>query len=185
MSMKFRLTERSNVLKCYHTDTGEPEDNLYSPEDWNIRRYKINDDGTLDVYQYIDMRLTNIKYLPFDFRVVLGSMDISRNYLESLRGTPKYINGMFNCADNNLDTLEHGPLIVNGNYVAFKNKLKSLKHIAVKIGGRMEVSNNLLTNFEHYPKILKSEGAYSTFWSNDIKVGDDRFLKLNYYFTNV
>jgi len=56
------------------------------PEDFGIRKYKFNDDGTLDVFESVFLGQKNLTELPFNFGKVEGRFFCSHNYLTSLKG---------------------------------------------------------------------------------------------------
>ena len=96
------------------------------PEDYGIKNYKFNPDGTLDVFQNVYMDSKHLKELPFKFGKVDGYFSCSNNKLISLKGAPRIVNGDFYCDDNNLKSFKGIPEIVNGDVNCTNNNLKSL-----------------------------------------------------------
>jgi len=76
------------------------------PENYGIEKYKFRSDGTLDVFQNVDLENKNLEELPFKFGKIDGDFDCSWNKLTSLEGAPKIVNGNFFCQYNKLTSLE-------------------------------------------------------------------------------
>ena len=106
------------------------------PEYYGIKNYKFNDDGTLDVYQDIDLWDLNVTELPFKF----GKVD-----------------GNFTCHNVNLISLKGFPKIVNGDLDIHTNKLKSLEYISEVINGDLDCNWNQIEDFKYFPKIIKGD----------------------------
>ncbi len=165
-----------NII-CYNVETGIREDNLYKPSDFLPHgTFIVNDDGSLDVYD--DVYITNyvdIKYLPFQFRYIVGSFNCHSNSLRSLQGCPIYVNEMFDCSRNNLKSLKFSPKIVGNGSYAFANELIDVKGSSLSIGGSFDCMRNNITSSKGYPKHIE----YILYLDYDIK--DVRY-GLDYYF---
>lgn len=77
-------------------------------QEYNIKKYTINDDGTVDVDGDVDLFNNGLTELPFKFGKVTGYFNCGLNKLTSLVGSPKYVGGYFSCYNNKLKTLEGG-----------------------------------------------------------------------------
>lgn len=104
--------------------------NIYKIEkildNFNIKNYTINSDETIDVDGSVNLSFKNIHKLEIQFNKVMGNFSISGNPLTTMKGFPKYIEGILNCNLTCLETLEYFPEYV-GDY-SFLNylDLKSL-----------------------------------------------------------
>jgi len=102
-----------------------------SPEDFDITKYKFRPDGTLDVFGDVYLRGEGLEELPFKFGEIDGDFNCSGNYLKSLKGAPKIVNGTFRCNYNfdNLTNLKYAPEIVKGDFRVMHNNLKTLSNL--------------------------------------------------------
>lgn len=117
---------------------------LSSPEEFAIYSYKWNENGTLDVFQDVDLSYLDLESFPFDFNIIAGNFLCHKNKLSSLIGSPKEVFGDFNCAANDLTSLQHGPLIVKGEYNCNENKFSNLQYMAKDVT-TIRCSNNGMT----------------------------------------
>ena len=100
-------------LICYSTETGDPiESDETRLKKFRIYNYSINLDGSLNVFDSVDLSRESIEYLPFEFHYVPGDFYCNGNNLTDLKGSPDYVGGDFSCGDNNLtdirNTFEEG-----------------------------------------------------------------------------
>jgi hypothetical protein len=121
-------------------------------------RYRIREDGLVDVYGDFYMSNTQLKKLPFAFGSVSGNFHCSSNKLTSLKGSPSYIGGNFNCYGNNLKSLEGGPQEIGGSYSCHENHLKSLKGSPEIINGNFACFLNQLKSLMFGP--INVNGSY-------------------------
>ncbi len=87
---------------------------------------------------------------------------------------PKKINGFFDCSNNNLETLEGSPEYVEEDYCCNDNVLTSLKGRPKIINDNFDCSSNKLTSLEYCPKIIKSN-LYCQ--NNELKNVKDQIIK--------
>jgi len=80
-------------------------------------KYIINVEGCVDLEDKI------LKKIPIQFGYVTSFFDISNNYVRSLKGCPKKIDGYFSCANNDLTSLEGCPEEVGGNFYCYSNNV--------------------------------------------------------------
>ena len=64
-------------------------------EEYNIKNYSINPDGSIDVNGDVIIVNKNLYKLPLKFNKVNGNFYCSYNKLTSLEGCPKYVGGNF------------------------------------------------------------------------------------------
>lgn len=118
---------------------------------YNIQKYTINSDGSIDVdgdVRLIKMKLTQ---LPLAFNKVSGKFICATNKLTSLKGSPREVGGYFRCGGNRLTDLVGGPHTVGGLYNCGYNRLTTLYGVASRIGGDFYCSDNEgLRVFMHY-----------------------------------
>ena len=93
---------------------------------YNIWDYIINQDGTVDVDNYVAMGNYGLTKLPLNFGRVSGTFDIAGNKLKSLKGSPIKVGGRFICLGNLLDDLVGGPKSVGDDYNCTYNKITKL-----------------------------------------------------------
>jgi hypothetical protein len=95
-------------------------------EDYNIKNYTINEDGSIDVDGNVSINRQGIKELPIQFRNIEGNFNCYSNKLTTLKGCPIRVGGDFVCSWNNLKDLKHSPKIVVGNFYCHNNELECI-----------------------------------------------------------
>lgn len=112
---------------------------------YDIRKYTINNDLTINVTGDVYLKSYNETQLPdyIQFKIVEGSFIIEYSNLNSLKGCPVFVGDQFSCSYcNNLKTLEGAPKEVYYDfYCSDCMNLKSLKGCPKKIGGNFDCSN--------------------------------------------
>lgn len=121
--------------------------------DIGVKRYKINNDYTVDVIENVKIR-TPMDNLPIKFDYIMGNFDISDCGLTSLMGCPETIDGSFICTNNMLNDLSMGPIHVLRNYDVRQSGLYSLEGAPEKVGGDFDCSYNNLVNLKGAPKLV-------------------------------
>jgi len=121
-----------------------------------IKRYSINDDGSVNVYQNVSLEKKKLSQIPIKFGKVNGDFDVSNNNLTSLNNSPREVLGVFSCSDNeNLTSLKGGPEKAYSYYCNFCN-LKSLAGAPTEVTYKFDCSNNeQLSSLNHAPKTLE------------------------------
>ena len=137
--MKFRIVEEIEKI----------------PENYGIEKYKFRSDGTLDVFQNVDLENKNLEELPFKFGKIDGNFNFFANYIKNLNDAPEEVYGYFNCGGNNLTSLKGIPKIINGWFNCQNNKLTDLKYTPNKIDGDFYCCYNNLTSLKGVPKVIK------------------------------
>ncbi len=118
---------------------------------FDISDYQLNENGSIDVNEDVDLVNADLNEIPFKFNKIYGFFIIYDNYLESLKNCPKWIEQGFNCSNNQLTSLEFGPEYANGEYYCDRNKLITLKGCIDEIEGSFSCNNNKLTSLEFCP----------------------------------
>jgi len=123
-------------------------------EKYDIRKYTINDDLSIDVNGGVFLRNKKLEYLPLRFNYVSGSFNCSYNRkLRSLKGSPQTVGGHFYCHSNKLKTLEGCPQTVDGFFDCSHNELKTLEGSPQTVGGNFYCYKNELRDLEHFPEV--------------------------------
>ena len=132
-------------------------------ENYNIKNYTINDDGTIDVNGNVSLYDEQLTILPLKFRNVSGYFDCSYNQLKNLIGSPQYVGGDFYCYDNQLTSLEGAPKKVYGDFLCGNNKIKNIDYLPKKYKGLIIYGNpinkilDLFTKQDEYGWISNRE----------------------------
>lgn len=99
-----------------------------------IQNYKINDDNTIDVIGFCNLRGYLKGNLPdyIQFGTIYPhpkfqttDFDISDSPISSLRGCPHTVYGNFKCHDTKVSSLEYAPKIVKSTFVFYNNPLEA------------------------------------------------------------
>jgi hypothetical protein len=130
-----------------------------------IKKYRINigtytireNDDLIDVNGDVKICNKELTRLPLKFGNVYGDF-LCHSKLTSLRGSPTYVAGDFNCYGNQLTSLKHGPAQVGGDYTCPENVLTSLKGSPTIINGNFNCFLNQLKSLSHGP--IKVNGSY-------------------------
>ncbi|NWL04256.1 hypothetical protein DM790_25845 [Flavobacterium collinsii] len=92
----------------------------------NIDSFKINCDRSITVDGSVKFAecMNYLTELPLKFDKINGNFDCSKLSLSTLKGSPKYVGGTFNCSFNDLNSLEYLPK--KAKRFIFDNRTKSL-----------------------------------------------------------
>ena len=123
-------------------------------EEYDIRNYTLNDDGSIDVNDNVNLSNKGLTKLPIKFRNVTGDFECSHNNLKSLEGSPKTIGGDFYCDSNKLTSLLGSPETVGGYFSCSSNELTSLLGSPETIGSDFYCYENNLKSLEGSPKMV-------------------------------
>jgi hypothetical protein len=126
-----------------------------SIEDWckelNLYNYKVNDDGSVDSGDHINISFKFLEIIPIKFGIIYGDFNCSNNQLLSLNSSPNKVFGeLFTCCNNRLKSLIGGPTEVENHYNCSYNELTSLKGSPKIITGVFHCHGNPI--FEEYYK---------------------------------
>ena len=112
---------------------------------YGIPNFKLNDDGSIDVDDSIDLSCYSFEELPIVFNKINGDFSCSGGELTTLKGCPRYVNGDFSCSNNNFKNFIGAPINVTGNFYCGSNKLTSLEGLMTDIGGELFIKTDKLT----------------------------------------
>jgi len=149
--LSFKDKDYKNIMSII--DSSEKTKIKKFLSDIGVKRYKINDDYTIDVIESMKIRIP-MDNLPVKFDYIMGDFDISGCGLTSLMGCPETIDGNFICTNNMLKDLSMGPTQVLKNYDVRQSGLYSLEGSPEKVGGNFDCSYNNLANLKGSPKFV-------------------------------
>jgi thiamine pyrophosphokinase len=154
-------------------------------DEFEIRHYYINADGTVDTEDDVDFKNLNLSKLPVQFGSVGGRFDCSGNKLKSLKGCPTYVGKGFYCDNNNLIDLAYAPETVMGEFDCSGNKIVSLKGVQSLIKSHFTCSFNRLETLVGGPEYVEGNYDCNTNKLQSLKgcakeVGGDFDCGLNY-----
>lgn len=115
----------------------------------NIKDYTIHDDLVVDVKDaVVELGHQNLSYLPIQFGKVEGNFYIANCNLKTLKGSPRYVTGFFDCSNNNLMSLDYAPEKVN-DFDCSNNKISSFKNIHLTATNMLLIQENPIVNFNY------------------------------------
>jgi len=103
-------------------------------EEYGIRNYTINSDGSIDVNSGVSLYDIGLTKLPLKFNKVSGSFICGSNKLTTLEGSPKWVGFDFNCGSNKLTSLEGCPEYVGGDFYCTFNDIISFEGFPKHVG---------------------------------------------------
>jgi hypothetical protein len=113
---------------------------------YEIKKYTINPDGSIDVNDNVFLDNKRLTQLPLRFNKVTGSFDCASNRLTSLKGCPVWVGVNFICSYNNLTSLEFSPDYVGDYFNCVQNYLTSLEFSPDYVGWSFNCNWNRLTD---------------------------------------
>jgi hypothetical protein len=151
------FSEHYSMNESFHVKFGVfnrkriPEDINAICKKYDITRYTINSDGTVDVNNDVNLRVKGLTKLPLKFGIVKGSFDCGNNELTTLEGSPIEVSGGFKCNNNKLTSLEGSPREVGRVFYCSGNQLTTLEGGPDHVGGDYYCGRNKLTTLEGSP----------------------------------
>jgi hypothetical protein len=122
----------------------------------------------------------SLSVLPVNFGKVTDSFVMSNcPNLTSLKGSPKWVGGNFDCRSGKLESLEWAPDEVGGDFICSYNKLKSLEGAPKRVGKTFACHENQLTSLEGCPDEIMGDFYCSDNFLKDL-VGGPKWVKDNY-----
>jgi hypothetical protein len=91
---------------------------------YNITKYIINDDLTVDVDGEVDLKRKCLYRIPVQFGTVAASFTCAINYLTSLKNCPHTIGGNFYCSVNDITSFQYCPKYIGGSFFCVNNNSK-------------------------------------------------------------
>jgi hypothetical protein len=111
---------------------------------YGIENYTINDDLSIDVNESVHLNNKDLTKLPLKFNKIMGSFYCDGNKLQTLKGSPVYIDGYFDCGNNKLSDLKYGPNYVGGYYRCNFNPIKNYDYFPDYLGNDFVYHNDEL-----------------------------------------
>jgi hypothetical protein len=117
---------------------------------YGITNYSINQDGSIDIDDSVNIPRRGLRSIPLKFNKVSGDFICSYNRLTSLSGCPNIVGGAFYCQGNELKSLEFSPTKIDGDFSCYENKLSSLEFSPTEVNGeiRFVYNNNFTLDFK-------------------------------------
>jgi len=97
-------------------------------KEYNIKKYKINSDGSIDVNSSVNFWCKGLSKIPIKFNKINYDFSCSNNELTSLEGSPVEVNGGFYCNNNKLISLQYAPKIIRDNFFCQDNNINSFEY---------------------------------------------------------
>ena len=119
---------------------------------YDIKDYTINLDGSIDVYDSVDLSDFGLTEFPLIFNKVSRNFFCRKNKLTDLKGSPISVGGLFDCNTNRLTSLSGSPELVGDGFDCSENNLTDLKGGPKSIGGGFYCQNNKLTSLSGSPE---------------------------------
>ena len=114
-------------------------------KEYDITNYTINEDGSIDVDDDVDLSVSDLVQIPIKFGKVSGDFNCSNNHLTTLSGCPSYVGGDFKCRFNRITNLIGSPNYIGGTFICSHNDLlTSLVGSPEYVGGVFDCSSNSL-----------------------------------------
>lgn len=104
---------------------------------YGIKNYTINDDGSVDVNESVNLSFKIMGEIRLKFGRVTGNFSVSGCSLTNLIGSPKIVYGDYYCEFNLLTSLEGCPNEIWGHFVMSYN--------------------DVLKNFDYFPKMINND----------------------------
>lgn len=120
---------------------------------YNIEKYYIKSDGSIDVKGDVNMGFQSLTKLPLKFNKVSGNFVAGNNQLTSFEGCPNEIGGDFDFFSNRVTSLDGCPQIVGRNFMVGYNSLKTLLGAPSIINGNFNCDHNELISLQGCPNI--------------------------------
>jgi len=116
---------------------------------YTIINYTIKPDGSIDVDGSVDINKCKLEKLPLKFGHVTSYFDCSKNYLQTLEGSPDSVGGDFYCSDNELTSLKGCTSKIDSFFCSI-NYLYSLEYFPTEIGGNFLCRRNPIHSIVRY-----------------------------------
>jgi len=107
-----------------------------------IGNYHINNDGSIDVYDGVNLSHKSLQEIPIQFRQVDSWFVCRGNKLTTLIGCPKRVNGYFSCSVNKIQNLEGCPKYVYGDFWCQSNNITTFEGGPKHVEGQFLCDNN-------------------------------------------
>lgn len=111
---------------------------------YDIKKYHINSDLSIDVYDDVYLNGKDLTKIPIKFNIIYGTFSISNNFITSLKNSPNTVFGEFFASNCILTSLEYCPLYVERTFDLFNNNITEVTDSPIFIGGSFELTLNII-----------------------------------------
>ena len=111
---------------------------------YSITNYTINQDGSIDVNEYVDLSNKGLTKLPLKFNKINGIFNCSWNKLTTLEGSPVEVNSSFFCNNNQLTSFEFAPKIIRGRFDCRRNNIKTFEYFPNYVKNNFHCDGNTI-----------------------------------------
>ena len=123
---------------------------------YNIKKYTINLDGSIDVDGDVNLCNLNKEKLPIKFNKVKSYFDVSNSGLKTLEGFPKEVGDDILIYNNQLTSLVGLPEKTNHIIHCGYNQLTSLEGCPLEVEG-LYCNNNMITSLKGGPMVINGD----------------------------
>lgn len=145
---------------------------------YRIKNYTINDDGSIDVNDDVDLFGIDLTELPLRFNRVNGNFICGLSKLTTLKGSPVWVGGYFSCANNFLKDLNYSPKKVMKDFICSRNNLTDLSSDIEYVGGDFICNHNQL--IDNYCDIKIRGDFYTSLEQDGLLFDNGSILTTNY-----
>ena len=117
---------------------------------YDITHYLINQDGSIDVSESVDLSIRQLRSIPLKFNKVIGEFICAHNYLTTLKGSPRWVRDDCSFMNNNLSTLKGITPVIGGSLMVGGNRLKKINYLP-DFKGSLHIGSNYLTSLSGLP----------------------------------
>ncbi len=123
---------------------------------YDIKRYNINQDGTIDIEGGLVISDNYITEIPIKINKVDGFIYLSYcENLTTLKNIPEYVGGRLELRDNlNLKRIDYFPTEIKGHINISSNNLTELNNIQGEVYESFNCKSNNITTLKGFPLII-------------------------------
>jgi hypothetical protein len=145
--------------------------------EYDIKNYIINPDGSIDVEGSVDLSYKRISELPLKFNMVSEYFNCSNNQLTTLEGAPNYVGKDLFCQNNKLTSLDGFPNVVGGESWIQYNPIHEITRLFgyTKIYLEYQETYNFVRKDSKVVKYLFEEALndYNEYYNKEVKLPEE------------
>lgn len=111
---------------------------------YDIKKYHINSDLSIDVYDDVYLNRKDLTKIPIKFNIIYGTFSICNNFITSLKNSPNTVFGSFYASNCRLTSLEYCPLYVEHIFDLYNNNITEISNVPIFIGGSFDLKLNMV-----------------------------------------
>lgn len=128
---------------------------LYYCDLFKIKKYNINDDGSIDVFEDVDISNKYLIKIPIKFNEVYGDFLCNNTNIVSMKNCPNIIHKNFNMGFNKIKKIEHSPIDVGEKFNLEHNKnLSYIKDFPRNVGSSIVLYSCNFKSLYNLPSII-------------------------------